>query len=218
MTPIARRLPQSIRIGIVAVVSLFVSIGAVLTTPRPVLACSCVGFTSWKEAVTPETVVFAGKVGIRDVRGVPVQVTQWFQGKGAAPLVWLAAESFNGNAGVSSSCGVNAPPAGSSWLWVAYPTGNGDLGTSVCSPAGDLGTSDGQTMLKEAIAAYGGDLPDPQGSTPAETEPAAPAPRPADVARDEASVTILGVLLLGSLALFGGIVLIARRSGRRGPG
>ncbi|HEY3163666.1 MAG TPA: hypothetical protein VGJ71_04865 [Candidatus Limnocylindrales bacterium] len=218
MTSIAQRLPQSIRIGIVAVASLFVSVGAVLTTPRPVLACSCAGFTSWIKTVTPETAVFAGNTGIRDERGVPVQVTHWFHGKGAAPLVWLAAESFNGNAGVSSSCGVNAPPAGSSWLWVAYPAGNGDLGTSVCSPAGDLGTSEGQTMLKEAVAAYGGDVPDPQSSTPAETAPAAPAPSPADVARDQASVAILGALLLGSLALFGGIVLIARRSGRHGPG
>ena len=189
-----------------------------MTLPRPVAACSCVGFTTWKEAVTPETAVFSGTAGQRQARGVPVRVERWFQGMGAAPNVWLTAGSFNGNPGVSSSCGINAPLAGSTWLWVAYPAENGDWGTGLCSPAGDLSTAEGAAMLKEALAAFAGGAIIPQEATPEPTADAAPTPGPADLARDRTAIFVLGGLLSGSVALFGGLALVARRRSTKTPG
>jgi len=210
--------PSARRAGLLFLVALAASFGSVLTMAHPVVACSCVGFTSWKEAVTPETAVFSGTAGQRQARGVPVRVERWLRGKGAAPTVWLSAGSFNGNPGVSSSCGVNAPPAGSSWVWVAYPGENGDLATGLCSPAADLATGEGRSMLQEAVAAFGGEAPLAPEPTPNATADAAPAQGPADLARDRMVVLILGGLLLGSLALFGGLVIVARRSRSEGPG
>jgi hypothetical protein len=164
--------------------------------------------------VQPESAVFAGTAGPRDARGVPVQVARWYQGKGAAPTVWLAGSSFNGIPGVSNSCGIDPPPAGSSWLWVAYPGEGGDFGTGLCSPAVDLGTADGAAILREADALFGGQAP----IAPEPTAGTAVAPGPVDLARDRTAAVILGGLLVGSLALFGIVVLVARRSRRAGPG
>jgi hypothetical protein len=212
-----RRAGPAVRFALTIAVALLASFTAVMTTPRPVVACSCVGFTSWKEAVTPETAVFAGTAGPRDARGVPVRVERWFQGQGAAPTVWLAGSSFNGIPGISNSCGIDPPPAGSSWLWVAYPGEGGDFGTGLCSPAVDLATPEGAAVLKEADALFGGEapiIPDPtSGMTP---DAGLATPGPADIARDQTALAVLGGLLLGSVALFGGVVLVARRSSRGG--
>ena len=218
MAPIRQlsRTARPARFAFAVVAGLLVSFGAVMTMPRPVAACSCVGYTSWKEAVNADTAVFAGTAGPLDARGVPVRVERWFQGKGAAPTVWLARGSFNGKAGVFNTCGVEAPPAGSSWLWVAYPGENGDFGTGLCSPAGDLASPEGAAMFREAVAAFGGEAPGPADPMPAATADAAlPTPGPADIARDRSAVTIIGGLIAGSLAMFGGLVLIARRSRAR---
>jgi hypothetical protein len=208
--PDFRPLGRARSLGTVLGLAILASFGAVMTMPRPVVACSCVGFTSWKDAVTPETPVFSGTAGQRDARGVPVRVDRWFSGKGPAPTVWLTAGSFSGNPGVSSSCEVEAPPPGSSWLWVAYPAENGDLGTSDCSPAGDLATAEGRLMFEEAAAAFGGVALTGTEPTDSPAE-AATTPGPADVARDRTTVLILGGLLVGSLALFGVVALVARR-------
>jgi hypothetical protein len=214
---VLRRPAPILRFAITIAFALMVSFAAVMTTPRPVVACSCVGFTSWKEAVTPETAVFAGTAGPREARGVPVRVERWFQGKGAAPTVWLAGGSFNGIPGISNSCGIDPPPAGSSWLWVAYPGEGGDFGTGLCSPAVDLATPEGQAVLKEADALFGGEAPIIPDPTPGTTPDAGPAtPGPADIARDQTAIGVLAALLLGSLALFGGVALAARRSSRGG--
>lgn len=201
------------RSGILLVVASLAAFGSLLTMPRPVAACSCVALTSWKEAINADTAVFSGTAGQREGRGVPVRVERWFQGREAAPIVWLTAGSFNGNPGVSNSCGVEAPPPGSSWLWVAYRGENGDLSTGLCSPAGDLDTPEGQAMLAEALTIFG-EISVPAASQAQTAEPpgAASTPDPAAAARDQAAVTIIGGLLAGSLALFGALILVARRS------
>jgi hypothetical protein len=213
-----RRPAPTVRFAITIACALMASFTAVMTTPRPVIACSCVGFTSWKEAVTPETAVFAGTAGPREARGVPVRVERWFQGKGAAPTVWLAGGSFNGIPGISNSCGIDPPPAGSSWLWVGWPAEDGTFGTGLCSPAARLDSPEGQAMLAEAVTAFG-EAPAPAAETaPPTAEAPLPtaAPGPADIARDQTAIAVLSALLLGSLALFGGVVLAARRSARGG--
>jgi hypothetical protein len=207
-----RRPRPLIRAGFLIAIAALVSFGAVLTTPRVVVACSCVGFASLKEAVGPESALFTGTAGKRQERGVPVEIQRWFWGRGSAPIVWLSGDSF----GDGAACGINEPPPGSSWLWLASPADDGTFGTGICSPSWRLDTPEGQAMLAEAVTLFGPD---------SEVEPATPVPTsdaplptaepgPADVARDRTAVTILIALLLGSAALFGGLLIVARRSSR----
>jgi hypothetical protein len=208
-----------LRFTITIAFTLMASSTAVLTMPRTVVACSCLAFETLKQAVTPESAVFTGTAGLRQARGVPVEIERWFVGPRAAPVVWLSGQSF----GDGASCGIAEPPPGSSWLWVARPVEDGTLGTGLCSPSGRLDTPEGQAMLAEAIAAYGAVPPvappevtqAPEAfSNPTPVANPTPAATPAAEARDRTAVTILGALLLGSLALFGGLVLLARGSSR----
>jgi hypothetical protein len=186
------------------------SFGAVMTMPRPVVACSCVAFATLKDAISPENAVFTGTAGPRQARGVPVEVDRWFWGRGAAPVVWLAASSF----GDSAACGTEPPPPGSTWLWVAWRPDDGDFATGLCSPAGRLDAAEGQAMLREALALFPDTVPIGTDPPAAATPEVAAAPGPADAARDRTAITILGGLIAGTLALFGGLVLVARRTGR----
>ena len=215
----ARRPVRAVRIALALAFALMASVVAVLTMPRPVLACSCVGFNTLKEAATPGTAVFTGTAGLRQARGVPVEVERWFFGGGAAPIVWLSGQSF----GDSAACGVNPPPPGSSWLWVAWRGDDGTFGTGLCSLSGNLASPEGQAMLAEAVTAFG-EAPAPPEETATPTSEAAlptraaaiptPVAGPADVARDQTALTVLGVLLLGSLILSAGIGFVARLSSR----
>ncbi|MBA2717626.1 MAG: hypothetical protein H0U52_00090 [Chloroflexi bacterium] len=200
------------RSGLLLVVASLAAFGSLLAVPRPVAACSCAMSESLKEHATAEQAIFTGTAGQQQDRGVPVDVERWLWGQNAAPVVWLAASSFGDSAG----CGTNPPRPGSHWLWVTWLPGNkGDFGTGLCSPAGDLDTPEGQEMLAEALAIF--DEISVPAATPVQTaEPpnTASAPDPATAARDRAAITILGSLLIGSLALFGVVLLVGRRSGR----
>lgn len=178
--------------------------------PRPAVACSCVMIRSLAEVANPETAIFTGTIGRSDARGVPIQVDRWFWGVGSAPVVWLSSDSF----GDGDSCRIERPPLGSSWLWVGSPTREGTLTTGSCTPSVSLATADGQAKLAEAAKAFAGRQPiaAPSDANPAEPPPAA---SPAAEARDRAAAMILGGLIAGSLALFGGLVLVARHSRRR---
>ena len=151
-------------------------------------------------------------------------VDRWFWGRGAAPVVWLAGSSFNDNPGVFNTCGTNPPPAGSAWIWVAWrPEDGGDFGTGLCSPAGDLSTPEGRAMLDEAMAVFTAvepptptpePTPDAVASVVAVSPTPTPAPDPAAVARDSAGLTIAAALLAVTVALFGGLIVLARRGSR----
>ncbi len=201
------------RAALLLLVASVAAFGILLGSVRPVAACSCAMPGSLKESATPEQAIFSGTAGDHQPRGVPVQVDRWFWGQGAAPVVWLSESSF----GDGAACGTNPPAQGSRWLWIAWRPGNsGDFGTGLCSPAHDLGTPEGQAVFAEALDIFNGVAPPtPVEAAAVETVDPVTAPDPAAAARDQAAVTIIGGLLLGSLALFGGLVLIARRSRNR---
>ncbi len=187
------------------------SFGILLWTAGPVAACSCAMPGPMKEYATVENAVFTGTAGEQIDRGVPVEVDQWLWGEGAADVVWLTAGSFGDSAG----CGTNPPPAGTSWIWVAWlPGNNGDFGTGLCSPHAQLDTPEGQTMLADALAVF--DAQAPPASTPEPTQaPEAPAPvDPASTGRDATMLVIGGGVVLASVAMFGVIALVARRQNR----
>ena len=204
---------QSGRAVLFLAVAFLVAFGGLLITARPVAACSCVAFGSMKDYAKPENAIFTGTAGAAQARGVPVQVDRWLWGKGAAPVVWLAASSF----GNGASCGTTPPKPDTAWLWVTWLPGNrGDFGTGLCSPSGDLATPEGQALLADALTVFHA-IP-PPAATPEPTAAAAgPAatPDPVVTTRDATGLTIGAVLVAATLALFGVLALVARRSSRR---
>ena len=210
---IAIRRPNPIRRALLLLlIASVTALGALFGAVRPAAACSCAMTTSAKEWATPEQAVFTGTAGGRDDRGVEVRVDRWLWGAGAAPTVWLSKDSF----GDGAACGTTPPDPGSRWLWVASRRENiADFGTGLCSPAGNLDTPEGQAMLKEALAVFPAIAPPPAaGETTVPVEPDT-TNETGRQARDRATVTILGGLLAGSLALFGLVLLVGRRSVRR---
>ena len=195
----ARRLAFSLSIT-------FLSTALWLTAAGPTFACSCVQPGPMAEYATADHAIFAGTAGPSDARGVPVRVTQWFSGKGAAALVYLSAQSFTGEA----SCGTSLPPAGTSWIWVTFlPEGGGDPVTGLCNPHAQLGTSEGDALLADATATFGGTTP--PGAGPDEPGDAAPA-SPAVPAEAEVPILLSTVGL--ALALLVAVVLLAGRRAR----
>ena len=203
------------RASAVLAAALIASFGILLGTARPAVACRCAMNSAMKEYATGDHAVFTGTAGDRQDRGVPVEVTQWLWGQGAADVVWLTASSFGDSAG----CGTNPPPPGSSWIWVAWlPGNNGDFGTGLCSPAAQLDTPEGKAMLADALAVF--DAAAPPGATaeptPAPESPTVPAP--VDGGRDTGMLMIGGAVVLASLGMFGAVALIARRQNRANSG
>ena len=174
-----------------------------LLSAGPTVACSCAMPGALREYATTDNAIFSGTAGLKDGRGVPVEVDTWFIGNGAAPVVYLAASSF----GDGASCGTTAPTPGTRWIWVAWlDGGRGDPITGLCSPHAQLGTPEGDAMLAEATREFGG--------TPfAEaTDPPEPAPSPVVPEGSEPAILVATIGL--GLALFAGAVLFARRRSR----
>jgi hypothetical protein len=211
--PGRHRLDTARRTAFLFLLAAGLAIGALIGSARPVAACSCVAFESMKDYANADNAVFTGTAGVLAIRGVPVEVDQWLWGNGAAPVVWLSANSFgDGRAG----CGTTPPTPGTSWIWVAWlPGGNGDFGTGLCSPHQRLDSPEGQAMLEEAIALFGVAEP-PAGSTPEPTAaPAAPSdPTPAG---GIPTIALVGAgVALATAGLFGGLIYVARRPRRIG--
>ena len=184
-----------------------------LLSARPTVACSCAMPGELSTYATAENAVFTGTAGVLVDRGVPVEVDQWLWGQGAAEVVWLTASSFGDSAG----CGTMPPPPGSSWIWVAWlPGNNGDFGTGLCSPAGQLGTPDGDAMLEQALAAFEGTEPPKPSGKPIATLAPTPTiePEAASGSSDMSPFIVGGAAILGGLLLFGGVALVARRQDR----
>lgn len=192
-TPLAR--------GIVAIIGAVFAVGIYLAAPGPAFACSCMGPQPMAaHASEPNNVIFTGFVQPLDQRGAPVTVTRWFAGPGAAAVVRIDPSTFGGD---GASCGINPLPAGGEWIFVAWRQQTGELIVSLCSPHALLLEPEGQAMLADAIATFGGGVE----PSPAPSDPTAPAPAPVD----DPTIPILVVALGGGLLVLGGIVLVMGR-------
>lgn len=177
---------------------------ATLIAPRAVVACSCAAPQPMAVYATEsETVIFTGVTEPRDGRGYPVTVTRWFKGDVLAPRVWMAASGFDGN---SASCGLDPLPVGSEWIFVAYRIPEGtELIVNLCAPHQLVGSREGQAMLADAVATFGG------GATaPPTLPPAGPGGEP-----DEDGVLVIlpaiAATTLAGLAMILGVYLITSR-------
>jgi hypothetical protein len=194
--------------------ALLSAFGVLVATAGPVAACSCAMADSLKEYATAENAIFVGTAGLRQDRGVPVEIDQWLWGQGGAPVVWLADASF----GDGASCGTEPPPTESAWIWVTWrDPESGDFATGLCSPAGRLDTVEGQAMLEEALAVFGGLSPPelaPESTEAAPRRTASPEPDDPTISARDTTGLLVGAGVIGaSLLLFGGIAVLARRQG-----
>ena len=209
------RRPSARHLALLVAMS-FVSMGLWLTAAGPTFACSCAQAQPMAAYATADNAVFTGTTGPADARGVPVRVSTWFSGPGSAPIVYLSASSF----GSEAACGIQEPPAGTEWIWVTYVPegGGGDPTTGLCSPHALLSTPEGDALLNDAIATFGGAIPpggtatDPPGAIASEAPSVPGRSIPA-----EAGVPIaLLTLGIGVAVLLGVVVLARRRPGAAG--
>ena len=201
--PTVRLRPLIRRIGLVAALPILTT-AVWLSAAGLTFACSCAAPGPMAEYDGAGNAVFSGTAGPLDGRGVPVRVATWYHGAGAAPLVYLAKAGF----GDSASCGTTVPTAGTSWIWVTWlPEGGGDPQSGLCSPSAQLGTPEGDAMVADATATFGGAPPDGAELDPpgAVTGPTVPA---------DAAVPVLVATLAVGVALLVVVAALARRRTR----
>jgi hypothetical protein len=185
----------------------FVLVGYLAMT-LPVAACSCMGPEPMAAYVgSPERAIFSGTVQAPEPVGTPVVVTRWFQGEGAAGIVWIKGEWGQDGA----SCGTPLPPAGTEWIFVASRF-EGELAVNLCTPHAAVGSDAGAAMLADAIATFG----DGGGAPPGESPPPAAPEQGADGAAVDPMPIVLTVGLVAVAGLVAGALLVVR--GRRGAG
>jgi hypothetical protein len=187
-----------------------------LAMPRPVAACSCIAPQPLAQYATDGSVILSGTVIGRDALGVQVAVTQWFSGDRPSPLVRIAGDFGNG-----ASCGVGSePPAGSSWIWVAWrPEGEDDLSISICTPFADLSTPEGQSLLAEAQQTFaGGGVPSPAPGSPSEPPVESTPPEDAGVTGGTVMIAAVGGVVVLAALVLGATAVVARRRRPADPG
>jgi hypothetical protein len=206
---------------IASLLSLSLAVGFLLASAIPVAACSCMAPGPMATyAGDPSQSVFTGVVQAPDTRGVPVQVTRWFQGTEMDAIVWLDASGFGGD---GANCGTQLPLAGTEWIYVAYrvevpveevegqplpagtPVDTGLLGVNICTPQALLSDPAGQTLLADAEATFGeGVSMDPDASAP-----------PGSPDASDGSGLPVQALLVGGIALVAVIAGVVFVMGRR---
>jgi hypothetical protein len=130
--------------------------------PGCVLACSCIQPKPIAEyAAEPDTLILKGAVIAYDAtarRGV-FRVDRWYQGTSDIAEIPI-------KGGDGADCGIPLV-VGQELVVVAYAS-EGVLVPNICSPWGDLSTTEGQELDAQAVEAYG------EGTSPAgEEEPTA---------------------------------------------
>ncbi len=173
-------------------------------SPLPALACSCVmpePMASYRG--NSNHMVLEGRVASVAATGVEVQVERWFQGPGGATISF-APDGFGDQ---SAACQDPWPKVGSRWIWVAWvPEVGARPQTNLCTPKAALGTAEGDAMVASIVSAFGtGTTVDPP------TVPAPESPSVASPAGDLVTLAIGGAVTLSAIALFAGVILIARR-------
>ena len=155
-----------------------------------------------------------GDDGPKDNRGVPVRVATWFSGRGAAPIVYLASNSFGDSPAVARTSRLRA----CDMIWVTSSPKTAAIRCRACAArTPSSARAEGDAMLKDAMATFGGVVP--PGGTPTDppgapaTDPPASSPEPPAVAPDDGVPILLGTVGL-ALALLFGVVLLARRQVR----
>ena len=199
----------SIRRLLAGATSLVLVLVAYLALALPVAACDCMAMEPMATySGAPEWAIFSGTVQAPEAQGTPVLVTRWFQGEGAAGIVWVQGQWGIGGA----SCETPLPPAGTEWIFIASRF-EGELAVNLCTPHAAVGSDAGAAMLADAIATFGDGGGAPPGASP---PPAAPAqPEGAGAAAIDPVPIIVGGGLV-AVALIGGVLLFART--RRGAG
>lgn len=196
------------RIGSV-LAALAIVLTAHLGMPRPVFACDCTAAEPMAAyAGQPAWTIFTGVVQAPDQQGVPVLVSRWFQGDGAAAVVRIQGTWGAGGA----SCETPLPLAGTEWIFVSSRRETGELDVNLCTPHAAVGTDAGAAMLADAIGTFGDGGGAPAGS--AEPVAAANAGGGGTVAGVAAALTDPVVLAGGAatvIALLGLLLLVRRR-------
>ena len=188
-----------------------VAVGVLLGTAVPAAACSCVQPRPMAAYVgDPGQTVFTGIVGRPDARGVPVNVTRWFQGPSTEAVVWLEAGGFGVD---GAACGTPLPPAGTEWIFVAYRIPEGGLGVNLCTPHAAAGDPTGQSMFADALAAFGQGTIVAAASDPPTTAPEVPAVSGGETTPVPAAA--VAGLALAFVAVIAGLGILV---GRRRPG
>ncbi len=191
--------------------SLALALSAYLATAVPVAACDCMAMEPMKAyAGQPSWTIFSGTVQAPQPAGVPVLVTRWFQGEGAAPVV-----AIQGTWGVGgAACETSLPPAGSEWIFLASRRETGELDVNLCTPHAAVASDAGAAMLKDAIATFGagGGPPPNQGGV---AEPAAGPGVPAS-GESPAPLEVFDPMVLAvgggaAIAIVAGVLLLLRR-------
>lgn len=152
--------------------------------------------------------IFTAIVQPRDARGFPATVTRWFQGGGFLDgRVWFDEGGFNVHEGFINTCGIDPLPVGGEWLFVAYRIeGQQELGLGLCSPHAPLAGADGQAMLRDALATFGG-VP----VAPNATDPPDAGDPPSGGVLFGAVVPILIALVAAAGVLLGVFAVVGRR-------
>lgn len=187
--------------------SLGLALSAYLTTAVPVAACDCMALEPMKTyAGQPSWTIFSGTVQAPQPDGVPVLVTRWFQGEGAAPVVAIHGSWGTGGA----SCETPLPLAGSEWIFVASRRDTGEIDVNLCTPHAAVASDAGAAMLADAIGTFGSGGGPPSNEQP----PAAPAEPVGTAAPGAWTVFDPVVLAVGGTAavvVVGGVLLLLRR-------
>jgi hypothetical protein len=182
----------------------FVLVGY-LAMALPVAACDCMAMEPMATYVgSPERVIFSGTVQAPEPIGTPVVVTRWFQGEGAAGIVWVDGAWGQGGA----SCETPLPPAGTEWIFIASRF-EGELAVNLCTPHAAVGSDAGAAMLADAIATFGDGGGAPPGESP---PPAAPVQGAGGAAADPMPIVVT-VGLVAVAGLVAGALLMVRRRG-----
>jgi len=168
---------------------------AQLAAPGGVFACSCAMPKPLVEyRADPNVVILAGTIAAVNGEDGVFAVERVF--KGPVPAARLQIQG-----GDSAMCGVSLKLA-ARIVMVAYMDA-GVIHPSSCSPFASLPSAEGDALLAEAEAAFGGVAP-----TGAPVEP----PDPAPLAETDAALPIVLLAVLAIVgALFGLVALLARR-------
>lgn len=169
--------------------------------PGRVMACSCVPPRPLAEMVNdPTHVLVVATVGARVGGGVDpttvLTIERAFTGEMPEQVL------VQGIGDQVAACQLSAT-AGQRWIFGVYRSPEGRFGVSSCGVNAPLGTESGDALLAEAVGLFG------EGQSPA--PPLEQPDAPVDLAPWLNGIGFAALLVLVAAAIFGVVVLLARR-------